>query len=638
MKFCLKHIFVISLLILTISGRTGTITDKSKTIDRYEQQRKYYKNKIQQYWNIAPDTSVLLADSAIELARKEKSKKDISYFLLLKGVSYYYLIENSNAVKTIKESLKENVLDDRFTSSAYTMLSLAYRNLGNYDTAIYYSKKALRLREEKIKDTNDIAGSYDNMSTIYFKAGEFDSAINYSLKAAKLFEKTGNKKELAYTWSNLSSIYDAVGNKNNSYHYLMLAYNILKNEGNDEDIVRMLENLGDYFLNHNMLDSAQYYFNQAVSMLKKMKKYDDYANTKRALGEIFLKLGKNSKAEKELTEANKLFKKSDRMEDIIITEVLVAEVELRKGNFTKAKNLLDNALTLENRMDSERLRLKILKEKEKLMEQWGHHAAAWKLYHQIETLKDTLYKKELKSKLEEITTKYQTEKIKYENRKLKQQHKIERMKTKQMRILFFISVFTAFLLAIIFLLILQKRQRNILLHKQELNIAKKEEALIKAELQNAELKKQELSKENDFRSRQLTTFTLHLMQKNLILQDMLKKVKEIERKDARQIKKELVNLKIQLINAISSDSDWENFKLFFEKVNANFFTRLKEKYPNLSSKDEKLCALIKLNMDINETASVLNVDYNTVRIARYRLKKKMELAPDEDLNEVIGKI
>jgi DNA-binding response OmpR family regulator len=40
-------------------------------------------------------------------------------------------------------------------------------------------------------------------------------------------------------------------------------------------------------------------------------------------------------------------------------------------------------------------------------------------------------------------------------------------------------------------------------------------------------------------------------------------------------------------------------------------------------------------MDINEAASVLNVDANSIRIARYRLRKKMGLDPDDDLYKII---
>jgi hypothetical protein len=353
------------------------------------------------------------------------------------------------------------------------------------------------------------------------------------------------------------------------------------------------------------------------------------------MGEIYLRLGKNRAAEKAFSEAYKQFKSSKRLLDLAETEIFLAEIELRKSNYQKGQQFLDDASKHEKRINSDLLRLKILKEKEKIFEKWGKQTEALSLFHKIIVLKDSINKKELESKIEELSTKYQTERINSENKKLKQQQEIERMKAKEMQILFFVSILIAALFVVILLLILQKRKRNILLQKQKLDIAKKEEALIKTKLQNAELKKKELLKENDFRSRQLTTYTLHMMQKNLILKEVLDEVKVMEGKGAGQIKKEFVNLKIQLINAVSSDTDWENFSLFFEKVNPNFFIRLKEKYPNISNKDEKLCALIRLNMDINEAASVLNVDSNSIRMARYRLRKKMGLNPQKDLYKTI---
>ena len=628
------------LIALVAQSKENTKTSGNDVNIQYQKKQKGYQNKIQRYWYVSPDTSILIADSAILFAKNNNNKRDISYFNLLKGIAYYYQGKNSEAVNTFRYSLQigSKTLSDKLTANAYNMLSLVYRNLGVYDSAIFYSREALQLRQEKIKDSSDIAGSYDNLSTIYLKLGEYDSAINYSLKAADIFEKTGNKRELAYSWSNLSNLYAAVGDKKHTYHFLRMAFEVLKKEGDEGDYAVMLENLGSYFLDYGPLDSAMIYFKKASVLYKKLERYDGYGDSKRAMGEIYLRLGENIKAEKEFAEAYKQFKISKRIVDLIETEVFLAEIELRKLNYTKAKQYLENAILLEKNIHSDKIRLKILKEKEKLFEQSGNQTEALTLFHQIETLKDSIDKKELDSKLEELSTKYHTEKIISENKKLLQLQEIERMKAKEMRILFFALIIMAVLIVINLLLILQKRKRNILLQKQKLDIAKKEEELIKTELQNVELKKQELSKENVYRSRQLTTYTLHMMQKNLILHDVLNKVKLMESKEPRQIKEELVNLKIQLINALSSDSDWENFKLFFEKVNANFFIRLKEKYPNISKKDEKLCALIWLNMDINEAASVLNVDYNTIRIARYRLRKKMGLNPQDDLYKIIQKV
>ncbi len=640
MKPYIKYGLVIFFLfsgLLTARNKSDNDIPEKEINSPYQTKQKYYQNTIQRYWYISPDTSIILADSAILLANNNNNKHDVAYFNLLKGVAYYFQGKNSEAVTTIKRSLQQGpvAMGDKFSANAYNMLSLVYRNLGVYDSALLYSKEALFIRQEKIKDSNDIAGSYDNLNTIYHKMGECDSAIHYLLMAADIFEKIGNKTELAYVWSNLSNLYATIGDKKNMYHFLKMAYDILMEDGDEASLAEIYENLGGYFLNYGSLDSAMTYFKKASVLYKKLERYDGYADSKRALGEIYLQQGMNKKAEKEFFEAYKQFKNSKRIVDLIETEIFLAEIELRKSNFIKSKQFIDDAMLLENQINSDRIRLKIIMEKEKLMEQWGKQAEALILFHQIVTLKDKIDKKELESKIEDLSTKYQTERVNSENKKLKHQQEIERMKAKQIRIIFIVLIIITILVVIILLLMLQKRKHKILLQKQKLDIAKKEEALIKAELQNTELKKQELIKENNFRSRQLTTYTLHMMQKNLILHDILKEVKLIENKIPEPTKNELVNLKIQLINAISSDSDWDNFQLFFEKVNPRFFIRLKNKYPNITKKDEKLCALIRLNMNINEAASVLNVDYNTVRIARYRLRKKMNLASEDDLHEVI---
>ncbi|NJO89463.1 MAG: hypothetical protein HC831_11285 [Chloroflexia bacterium] len=55
------------------------------------------------------------------------------------------------------------------------------------------------------------------------------------------------------------------------------------------------------------------------------------------------------------------------------------------------------------------------------------------------------------------------------------------------------------------------------------------------------------------------------------------------------------------------------------------------KYPDLTPNELKLCALTKLNLNIKETASLLNISPNSVKVARYRLKKRMGLSQDQSL-------
>ncbi len=77
---------------------------------------------------------------------------------------------------------------------------------------------------------------------------------------------------------------------------------------------------------------------------------------------------------------------------------------------------------------------------------------------------------------------------------------------------------------------------------------------------------------------------------------------------------------------------------YFEEINKNFYSRLKQINSELTNNDHRLCALIKLNMTSKEMASVLNIAPSSIKSARYRLKKKLNLDIDADLEEFIRKI
>ncbi len=87
-----------------------------------------------------------------------------------------------------------------------------------------------------------------------------------------------------------------------------------------------------------------------------------------------------------------------------------------------------------------------------------------------------------------------------------------------------------------------------------------------------------------------------------------------------------------------NNNNWNEFKKYFENVHPNFFTELTKKHNNLSQNDLKICAFIKLNMSSKEIAQILNVNNKTVDIARYRLRKKMNLDKEDNLYKIISEI
>ena len=89
---------------------------------------------------------------------------------------------------------------------------------------------------------------------------------------------------------------------------------------------------------------------------------------------------------------------------------------------------------------------------------------------------------------------------------------------------------------------------------------------------------------------------------------------------------------------MNSEKDWDLFKLYFEEVNKNFFKTLQKNCGQLTTGEQKLAALVKLNLSVKEAAAVLNISPDSLRKARYRLRRKLGLFDRENLADYLNNI
>ncbi len=184
-----------------------------------------------------------------------------------------------------------------------------------------------------------------------------------------------------------------------------------------------------------------------------------------------------------------------------------------------------------------------------------------------------------------------------------------------------IIIFSSVIGAILLLLLLLFRLR--LQKLSSLNILK-ENTIIK-------LEQEKLKDSLKTKDKYLANFALSLTNKTKAIEDLKIQVEEGLSKDIH--KDELLSLFSQ---DNIQDKDWIDFKERFIKVHASFFTNLKSKFPNLSPADEKLCALIKLNMTSKEIANILFISPKSVDQKKYRLKKKIAENSEKDLYQIIA--
>jgi len=96
----------------------------------------------------------------------------------------------------------------------------------------------------------------------------------------------------------------------------------------------------------------------------------------------------------------------------------------------------------------------------------------------------------------------------------------------------------------------------------------------------------------------------------------------------------------KIVRSISNSNanNWEEFEARFMSVNKEFYNKLNAKYHKLSRGDQKLCALVKLNLSSKEMSKLLGISIESVHTNRYRLRKKLNLTREVSLTEFIAKL
>lgn len=166
------------------------------------------------------------------------------------------------------------------------------------------------------------------------------------------------------------------------------------------------------------------------------------------------------------------------------------------------------------------------------------------------------------------------------------------------------------------------------INKRDKILLKTKEELFTVLEEQKKLKEQQFENDIEHKESQLSAITLQMLQKN----ELLEEIKSIIHKKEDTTEKQLS----KVINShFTQDNNWNDFDKYFESVNKNFYNKLKQKFPEISSNDLKICALIKLNLSIKEMASILNISPDSVKTARYRLRKKLQLTTEDNLTEFI---
>ncbi len=432
---------------------------------------------------------------------------------------------------------------------------------------------------EALSDSVHITDAYVGRGIVRFLQGELDLAKNDYDVFYGYNKRNGNRKKVAQYWSLLGLLEYQKGNYQRSIELNIKGFEIREDLNDFKGLGESLNNLALGHMGLGNWSQAQRYLEQALELKTRANDLSQTTGILNNIGRCLSKLNENEKAEEILNIALERGKRNGQLADVITTHAQLVELNQKLKDFKTA------------------------------------------FYHQSEIilLQDSLNKTEKDKVVQELQVRYDTQMKEREIELLQKERAIITNRWLSLAM----GLFMAIILGILFI-DGQKRR-----HRQETRLLKTEEQLRIAELKN-------LNDRLDYNQKKLELYTENLLRKNELVGQLESKLKETVQTSVPEARKSKKIIQDFSGVRILTEKDWDEFKQLFDNVHKGLLDRLLSTFSDLTLADQRIFLLAKLNLSTAQSANILGVSPDSVKKARYRLKKKLQLPDETSLQEFVN--
>jgi len=546
--------------------------DSAKVIALVELSKEYKK--------FSPDSAAFISLEAMRIAKEANIPSCIAAVYVSLGEIEVNRDDLDQSKTYYLEAIKYYQL-----IGADTKLPDLYLKLGSLDTfqdkqiqALTYFQKALEISEKHNLRLN-MEQAYNNLGSVYKNLKKYDEALDCFNKALVISTELGLEKEVYYIYGNLGILHAMLGDKELAESYFKKTLEIALQRKDEVVEAFAYVSLGDFNMDIRNYPKALNYYQQALGKA-------DVINTKYSgpkslfFANVYSGIGSAHYFMKDYNQAIPyLLKGFDRARE---TGQLTIVAE--------SADKLSHAYELHNQLN-----------------------LALKYSRIYQATSDSVMNEDIVRRVTEMDMQNKFDKQMAE-REFEQA--LNDATQKRNKVIYLMIIGGAVLGFVIFLLLFLLQKNKI---KRD-----------RLSTENLELEKEKLTKDLDFKNKELTTNVMYLLKKNeliLNVSDKLKKAKMSFKVENRKVVEDV----IVDLEAASKGDIWKEFELRFQEVHSDFYKKLNELFPNLTPNELKLCAFLRLNMSSKDIAAITFLSINGINIARHRLRKKLNIDQEENL-------
>ncbi|MFN8394598.1 MAG: tetratricopeptide repeat protein [Bacteroidia bacterium] len=498
--------------------------------------------------------------------------------------------------------------------------------VGEYEQALEDYRTSEGIFRE-LDDSLGMARVQNNIGLVYMDMSYYDLSLPYFLKSLAYFELHPQPYSLATLYNNIGSVIMGNGDSVTAEKYFQKAIPKFEEVKDTGGLCMVHNNLGLSMDEGARLDEAMGHFMQALKGYQALGYLLGQAKVLTNIGSVYVKQGKWAEAEAAHRRALAIGEETGSVTEIAIPRLKLAEMFLKMGRYEEAITEARAALAINDTVGA---LLPTASTHEVLafaFEKSHQYDSALVHFKAFSSLSDSIFNEAKARSLSEMRLKFESELKDKALQNLEQEKRLDRLTN--------VALGGLVALLIVVGLLIYLRQRAIIRREQALaaktqEVARTQQALSEAERKTAEVERLRLQEELSYKVREIANLAMNIVRRNDLLEVMDRELKALRKGVDEQ---KLKDLSLLVSQTLSLENERKEFQIYIQEAQQNFFRNLETKYPDLSTKEKRLCAMIKLGLSSKEIAAVFNIEIGSVEVARHRLRKKLDLDPQVGLKE-----
>ena len=572
------------------------------------------------------DSAKLVLFYAAEIAKTVGDEKLRGQVAIRLGLIYDDVRKRDSALYYFEMARKHYLKAGQLHAVA---LALAYqgstnRSLGNNLSAGLYLDSASQLIDQVIVTDSSywpvrFAAVTANYKAIYHTTvGQYEKGLKWSLKALTLFEKIGDARSQAATLIAAGNIYRRLSQHPAALLQFRRAEQMFYKVGDKNGLGISYESKAMVFDDLEEIDSAMLNFEKALAIANVTGNKTTLGTLLNNMGAMYYKLKNYGKAKECYEQAFTIRggEENASLYDYATAMINLGQTALKTGEMVKASRYLYKGLHAAHQLQVPEYEKSALEGLIEYYRETQDFQKALAYQDTLVELKDSLFVADSEARIAEMQVKYETEKKEQEIAFLQ----IEKYNAEIKQVGWISGLVLVVFILILAFYILRNRKARI---QAELLVSRKEKELIEGQL--------------GYKDRELINFATYITEKNDFLENVLQRLDGIDA-DKKEGKKQLDYLIPLIRENININGGREEFNAHLTTVYGSFIRKLDDRYPDMTDHEKRLATLLRVNLTSKQIASVFNISPKSVDMARYRLRKKMGLHIDQDINQMLNSI